>query len=256
VAYVASLPNDIEDKRIYAFLDTAGGADCVARIRKVQIFLLQHEEEILERQPLSVQKLHYKTLGGLGAAFEYAIMEYPFSFWQVGNIDPKDIPVNNNVNNYYNHVIAVLGSDLSGFSDEEGVTPYLPHSYMTYQTGYYKYNLQPFTNYLHYLKGPNPSAAPLPADIPRRPFDPGFEEEVTGWLAGKGNNILYIYGGRDTWTACKVELEDHVNARRFIVPDANHAAARIRNMPPAMQKEFVGALENMTGLKADLKALK
>jgi hypothetical protein len=256
VPYVAPMPNDIEDKRIYNFLDTAGGAAVVAKIRGVQIFLLQHEKEVLERQPLSTLRLHYTAIGSLGAAFEIAVMEYPFSFWQISSIDPKDIPTDNNFTDYYNHFVDVFGADLSGFSDEEAVDPYLPHCYMTWQTGYYKYNIQPFKAYLHYLSGANPTAAFLPASVPRKAYDPQFEKNVNAWIATKGNNILYIYGGRDTWTACKPEFGPEVNAKRFIVPGANHYMARIRNMSPDMQQQFAASLEQMTGLKADLSVLK
>jgi hypothetical protein len=255
VAYVAPMPNDIEDKRIYAFLDTAGGPVYSARIKKVQIFLLQHEKEALERVSPAAKSLHFTAVGGIDAAYEYSVMEYPFSFWQVSNIDPKDIPTNENLDDYLRHVTLALGGGLASFSDEEGVDPYLPHSFMTYQTGYYKYDLAPFRSYLHRLNGDNPFAAVLPASIPRKPYDPGFEKKVTGWLAASGDNILYIYGGRDTWTACKQELGPGVNAKQFVVPGANHGRARIRFMPVAMQQDFAGSLETMTGLKADLKVL-
>lgn len=256
VAYVAPMPNDIEDKRIYAFLDTAGGPVYSDRIKKLQVFLLQHENEALTRIPPASRALHYTAVGGLDAAYEYAVMEYPFSFWQVSNIDPKDIPTNEKLSDYLDHLLEVLGGGLGEFSDEEGVDPFLPHSYMTYQTGYYKYDLAPFRGYLHRLSGDNPFAAVLPANVPRRPYDPGFEKKVTGWLEKNGNNILYIYGGRDTWTACKQRLGPDVHAKQFLVPGANHGMARIRFMPAAMQQDFVGSLERMTGLKADLGALK
>lgn len=255
VAYVAPMPNDIEDRRIYAFLDTAGGPVYSARIRKVQVFLLQHESEALARIPPASRALHYTAVGGMDVAYEYAVMEYPFSFWQVSNIAPKDIPTNGKLSDYLDHMLNVLGGGLGEFSDEEGVDPYLPHSYMTYQTGYYKYNLEPFKNYLQHLGGDNPFAAVLPASVPRKPYDPEFEKKVTGWLAKSGNNILYIYGGRDTWTACKQELGPDVHAKRFVVPGANHGMARIRFMPAAMKQDFAGSLETMTGLKANLRAL-
>jgi hypothetical protein len=255
VAYVAPMPNDIEDKRIYAFLDTAGGAIYAARLKAVQVFMLQHEKEALARVSLADRKLHYTGVGGLDAAFEYAVLEYPFSFWQVSTIDPKDIPTNGNLDDYYAHMMAAVGG-IGSFSDEEGVTPYLPHSYMTYQTGYYKYDLAPYKSYLHRLHGDNPFAAVLPADIPRKAYDPEFEKKVTGWLGKKGDNIVYIYGGRDTWTACRQILGPDVNAREFIIPGANHGRARIRFMPETMQQEFAATLEKMTGLKANLAVFK
>ena len=254
VPYVAPMPNDIEDKRIYAFLDTAGGPSCVKKIRNVQIFLLQHEQEALQKIPMPEKSLHYTSVGGVGQAFEYTVLEYPFSFWQISTLEEKDIPTNNNLDSLLQHIYKVFGNYISGFSDEESEI-FVPHSYMTYQTGYYKYDIKPFAKYLHYLKGSNPTAAYLPPEIPRMNYDPGFETKINEWLAKGGNNILYIYGGRDTWTACEVNITDQVNAKRFVMPGANHRFARLRYMSPSMQREFGDALESMTGLKPDFSAL-
>jgi hypothetical protein len=254
VPYVAPMPNDIEDKRIYAFLDTAGGASCVKKIRNVQVFLLQHEKEAIQKIPTAEKKLHYTFVGGLGQAFEYMVLEYPFSYWQISMLKEKDIPTNNNLDSCLEHMYKIFGSYISSFSDEENER-FIPHSYMTYQTGYYKYNIAPFKNDLHYFKTYNPTAATLPPSMRRNAYDPEFEKNINAWLAKSGNNILYIYGGRDTWTACKAEFANEVNAKRFVVPGANHFHARIRTMPPSMQMEFGNAIEAMTGLKADFSKL-
>ena len=254
VPYVAPMPNDIEDKRIYTFLDTAGGPTCVKKIRSVQIFLLQHEKEALQKIPVAEKSLHYSFVGGIGQAFEYTVLEYPFSFWQISTLTEKDIPTNNNLDSILQHIYRVFGSYISSFSDEE-TESFVPHYYMTYQTGYYKYDIRPFVNYLHYLKGTNPPASYLPPDVPLKSYDPEFERRINEWLATRGNNILYIYGGRDTWTACAVNITNTVNAKKFVIPGANHGFARIRYMPPFMQHEFGEALEAMTGLKPDFSAL-
>lgn len=254
VPYVAPMPNDIEDKRIYAFLDTAGGSSCVKKIRDVQIFLLTHEKEALQKIPVAERSLHYSSVGGVGGAFEYTVLEYPFSFWQISTLTEKDIPTNNDLDSMLQHIYKIFGNYISGFSDEESEI-FIPHSYMTYQTGYYKYDIRSFTNYLHYLKCPNPTAAYLPPEIPRKSYDPGFGSKINQWLAKSGNNIIYIYGGRDTWTACEADFTNSVNAKRFTIPGANHFFARIRHMPASMQHDFGEALEAMTGLKPDFSAL-
>jgi len=254
VPYVAPMPNDFEDKRIYAFLDTMGGPGCVNKIRNVQLFLLKHEKEALQKIPVAEKSLHYTSVGGVGQAFEYTVLEYPFSFWQISMLTEKDIPTNNNLDSILQHIYKIFGNYISGFSDEDNEI-YIPHAYMTYQTGYYKYDLRPFANYLHYLKGANPTAACLPPGVPRKRYDPEFERKINDWLAKSGNNILYIYGARDTWTACDVELTSAVNAERFVIPRANHRYARIRTMSPSMQKDFGDALEAMTGLTPDFTTL-
>jgi len=254
IPYVAPMPNDVEDKRIYAFLDTAGGPAYVNKIRRVQLFLFQHEKEAIQKIPAAEKSLHYSFVGGVGQAFEYTVLEYPFSFWQISMLTEKDIPTNNNLDSILKHIYKIFGNYISTFSDEENEF-FIPHYYMVYQMGYYKYNIKPFANYLHYLKGSNPTAAILPPDIPRKNYEPEFGKKINDWLSKSGNNILYIYGGRDTWTACAADFTNAVNAKRFVIPGANHYFARVRNMPASMQQDFGDALEAMTGLKADFSAL-
>ncbi len=254
VPYVAPMPNDIEDKRIYAFLDTAGGPSCVKKIRNLQIFLLQHEKEAIQKIPLPERQLHYSAVGGVGQAFEYTVLEYPFSFWQISMLKEKDIPTNNDLDSCLESIYKVFGSYISSFSDEENEAFYT-HYYMTYQTGYYKYDITPFKKYLHYFREANPTAVILPSKIPHHPYDPVFEKKINAWLATSGNNILYIYGDRDTWTACEADFTNQVNAKRFVMPGANHRYARIRYMSPSMQQEFADALKSMTGLTADFSEL-
>ena len=257
VPYVAPMPNDIEDKRVYTFQDTAGGPETVKKIKHFQQFLLQHEAEALAKVPDREKTLHYTAVGSMGAAFEYAVLEYPFAFWQITIYTDKDIPTGDNLDDYLAQLKGVFdGEIVGGFSDEHAVNDILPHAYMTYQMGYYKYRLKPFKAYLHYLSGKNPSAAFLPPSIRRKDYDPSFDRKVNKWLADNGNNILYIYGGRDTWTACKMVYSDKVNAKTFIVPGANHYIARIRKMPPQMKEDFAASLESMTGLKGDVSAVK
>jgi len=254
VPYVAPMPNDIEDARIYAFLDTAGGSICANKIKSFQVYMLKHEDEVLKKIPFYDLNLHYTSVGGIGQAYEYAVLEYPFSFWQITDLTEKDIPATNNLDTALKHLVSVFGDYTATFSDERNAF-FIPHCYMTYQTGYYKYNVKPFAKYLHYFGGQNPTAAFLPPGIPPKTYDPEFEKKINAWLAIKGNNILYIYGGRDTWTACKAEFGASVNSKRFVIFGANHYMARIGNMTPAMQHEFGEALEQMTGLKADFAAL-
>ena len=214
----------------------------------MQIFLLQHEDEAIQKIPITERQLHYAAAGGVGRAFELTVLEYPFSFWQNSTLTEKDIPTDFDLDNYLVSIYKVMGNYISSFSDEENER-YFTHYYMTYQTGYYKYDITPLKKYLHYFTAENPTPVLLPTDIPRHAYDPAFGNKINAWLADKGNNILYIYGGRDTWSACKAEFTNKVNAKRYVLPGANHGAARIKNMSASMQQEFGNAIETMSGLK-------
>lgn len=254
VPYVAPLDNSLEDLRIYHFFDTIGTADCRAKIRQLQLFLLRHEPEAVEKLKWYARGagLHFTYTGSIGKSFEYAVLEFPFAFWQY-NGQCDSLPSGKNLDDYVESLLKV--SDLSGFADE-GIKPYEAHYYQAAtQSGYYAYNIAPFKQYLHYFTE-NPSATFPPKNVQLKPFDPTLNARVTQWLADSGNNILYIYGGIDTWTSAGVIVSDKVNSKRFVVPGATHATARIKNMPPAMQQEFAEKAKALAGLTVNVGALR
>ncbi len=119
------------------------------------------------------------------------------------------------------------------------------------QSGYYGYKIAPFQKYLHYFSSTNPSATFPPKAAPAKPFDPTLNAKVATWLAEDGNNIVYLYGGIDAWTAAGIIVSDKVNSKRFVVPNATHSTARVKNMNPPMQQEFVKKVKDLSGLDAD-----
>jgi PS-10 peptidase S37 len=256
VPYVAPLPNSLEDKRIYQFLDTMGSPECRTKIFNYQKFLLQHETAILEKLKWYEKGTGqtYDYFGGLGKVFEYAVLEYPFSFWQTGYTPCEKIPDGKTTEEYIDHFIGMVGVD---WMSDKSLAKWAAHNYMARtETGYYGYDITRFKKYLHYISGENPTAALAPNYLTYKPFDSSFTHHVHAWLDAKGNNILYIYGSRDTWSACGVIVSDKVNSKKFMVAGANHYEARVRNMPPDLQKDFAASLEKFLGLKADLGALK
>jgi hypothetical protein len=250
VPYVAPLDNSLEDKRIYHFFDTIGTPECRNRIYQAQVFLLQNEKEALEKlQAYSIgANLHYTYTGSIGKSFEYAVLEYPFSFWQYFGVCDS-IPTDNNLDHYIASLLKI--SDIASFSDE-GIKQFEAHYYQAAtQSGYYGYNIAPFKKYLHFFTE-NPSAAFPPKSASIKAFDGSLNEKVAKWLWDSGNNILYIYGGIDTWTSAGVIVSDKVNSKRFVIPFATHATARIRNMSPEMKEEFVQKVKEMTGVEVRL----
>jgi hypothetical protein len=81
-------------------------------------------------------------------------------------------------------------------------------------------------------------------------------QKISSWLEDQGNDFIYIYGGRDTWSACAVTVSKKVNAKLYMVPGANHFKARIKYMPAAMQQDFMDTFRKMSGLHPDPEVLK
>jgi PS-10 peptidase S37 len=215
---------------------------------------LQHEKEAVERLKWYSKgaHLHYNYTGDIGRSFEYAVLEFPFAFWQnYGYCD--SIPTGTSLEEYIDALLKI--SDITSFSDE-GLKEFEAHYYQAAtQSGYYGYNIAPFRKYLHYFTGQNSLASFPPKSAPIKPFDPSLNEKVSQWLSDSGNNIIYIYGGIDAWTAAGIIVSDKVNSKRFLVPGATHGRARIRNMPPAMKQEYVAKVAALSGLEANLSEL-
>ena len=254
VPYVAPMDDNLEDTRIYTFLDTIGTPECRKKIVDFQKFLLIHETEAVEKLKWYSKGagLKFNYTGGIGKSFEYAVLEYSFSFWQWGR-SCDSIPASESVDECLDELLKV--TNISFFSDKDMET-YGPHYYQAAtQSGYYGYNIAPLRKYLKHFSS-NPSALFPPKSATNQPSTGELNKKVQAWLKEKGNNIFYIYGGIDTWSAARVLVSDQVNSKSFLIPGANHGSARIKNMPAAMQQEFTQLVKSWTGLDCKLNVLK
>ena len=250
VPYVAPINRSYEEPRIYYFLDTIGTEDCRNKITAFQVRLLQNREELI---PL----LKFYSMGAranytylsLGEAFEYAVMEYPFSFWQWGS-DCKDIPTQTaTIQEIAEYFISV--SNLAFFSDEE-IRQYSSHYYQSAtEMGYYGYETSEFKEYLIDLPTDyNPMALFYPFDMTDE-FDGQLLNDVNLWLKTDGDKFIYIYGGNDTWSASAVPPNDDVDSEWFILKGKHHGNARIKSMTPDEQKRLTSTLEKWLSIKIE-----
>lgn len=250
VPYVAPLNTALEEKRIYTFLDTVGSKACREMIYDVQVRLLKNREEVLE-------KLYWYTKGaGLQftyltreQAFEYAVLEYPFSFWQWGHdcaeIPQSDVPLDSTLQ----HFLDVSGLD---FFSDKSMEDYASHYYQAGdEMGYYGYETARFKGLLKALNtGQNPSAIFMPGKTPMN-FDGVLPKKVAEWLKTNGNNFIYINGNSDTWSATAVRPSGQTNAVFFFMPDTDHGKARIKNMTAADREKLIATLEAWLGMEID-----
>lgn len=253
IPYVAPVDNALEDTRIYTFLDTIGTPECRKKIFDFQEFLLKNEDKAIEKLKWYAKgaKLKFDYTGNIGKSYELAVLEYSFSFWQWGY--PCDsIPTNQKLDDYLTELLK--RSNISFFSDRD-IEQFAPHYYQALQTGYYSYNIAPFKKYIRHFTS-NPSAIFPPKSAKPSSFSSDLYLNYKKWLDEQANNILYIYGGIDTWSAPRVQLTNRVNSRLFLIPGAHHGTARIKNMPDKMKFEFAGKVKEWTGIDCKLDVLK
>ena len=118
VPYVAPLNLAYEDERIYSWLESAGNENCRQNIYDIQIRLLQDRAKAMPllRWYAKGANLEY-TYMTIEEAYEYAILEYPFSFFQWGS-DCKKMPAADApFEEVLQHFIDVVG--ISFYSDKD-----------------------------------------------------------------------------------------------------------------------------------------
>lgn len=252
VPYVAPINKSYEEQRIYDFLDTVGTEECRNRIKDFQIQILKNRDKIiplLKFYSLGA-KVKYSYLS-LSQAFEYAVMEYPFSFWQYGK-DCENIPSKTaTIEEITEYFLSV--SSLTFFSDEF-IQRYSSHYYQSAtEMGYYGYETNEFKDYLMELPtDSNPMALFFPFEMTEK-FDGQLLDDVNLWLETKGNKIIYIYGEIDTWSASAVPPNDKVDSKWFILPGKHHGNARIKSMTSAEKERLIETLEKWLAIKIPSK---
>jgi hypothetical protein len=175
-------------------------------------------------------------------AFEYTVLEYPFSFWQWGG-DCAEIPDSTaNLDAVIKHLLEIC--DISFFSDGDMLS-YSSHYYQAgSEMGYYGYDIREWTDYLRALQTDrNPSAVFMPGSIPTS-FTGVLPKLLFDWLQGPdADRIAYIYGASDTWTATAVPPSPLPDAEWFVLPGKDHGKARIANMSDDQRTRFIERLE-------------
>lgn len=250
VNYVGPINNAFEDKRIYTFLDTVGTKTCRDKIFSFQKYLLKNKKKILPfLEAYSMGANVDYTYLSIEKAFEFAVMEYPFSFWQYGN-DCEDIPEkSSSYLDAMKYFISV--SDIAFFSDRDMVN-YASHYYQSAtEFGYYGYETNEFKGLLSELSiDQNPHATFMPNKM-QVPFDDRLLNEINKWLPKEGNKIIHIYGTLDTWSASAVPISKDVDAVWFFMNGKHHGNSRIKTMSKSEKEKLISTLERWLSIKID-----
>ncbi|MEM9545999.1 MAG: S28 family serine protease [Bacteroidota bacterium] len=251
IPYVAPLNYEYEEKRIYEFLDKIGTEECRNNIYALQKDLLANSDDILPllRWYVKGRDLDFNYLS-LEEAYEYAVLELPFSFWQYGQ-DCALIPVKKDLQDKVDYLLEIVGLDF--YSDRDMET-YGSHYYQSAtEMGYYGFETEEFKGLLKYLPyDPHPHAAFVPNKMKVK-WDGTLTNKAAQWIEENGNNILYINGALDTWSATAVPPSELVNSKWFFMEGKHHASARIANMTDKERMEFVQALEEWLEITIDDK---
>jgi hypothetical protein len=239
VCYVAPLNLAAEDPRIYHFLNNVGTEDCRNKMIQFQREVLKRADELIPMFLEDTENSSYSyTMGSSRYIFEYVVLEYGFAFWQWQNTTCEQIPDTNASNEIlFEHL--KKGSAFDYFADED-IETILPFFYQAYaQMGYYGYNISPFKDLLTEVKEPT-SKIFLRGELDIE-FDCCIMQKINTWIQKHGNNMIFIYGELDTWSATAIELTGETNALKMTKKDGNHRT-RIKSFADSEQKIIIDTL--------------
>jgi len=217
---VAPISFSQEDSRYDEFLVNVGTQEKRDKIKRVQIELLENRNGIIPQiqEYINNSSLTYTLTAG--AILEYETLEYPFAYWQYYVEDNSTIPDTGlTANEYYNFVED--GGYLPFYSDQY-LDFYEPFYYQMYtELGYYRLIDDHLAHLLVDL--PDPSYSDLAPEGVIMNYSPALMIDINNWLENEGDNIIYIYGEIDPWTAGAVTPGASTNAIKIIQPNANHS---------------------------------
>ncbi len=238
VPYVAPLNFAVEDERLTNFLNTVGTSRCRKKIFDYQRRLLEKREELLHLMKwYCIGKGQTFTIGR-EIAYETAVMEYSFAFWQWGK-DCRDIPGETaSLDEMLQHLIDVVGFSL--YSDE-GTKYYHPFFYQAMtELGYYGFDI---TGFRHLLKHEHQPDNKIFAPLSNLTFDASLNKNVKKWIRKYGNKMLYIYGELDAWSGAAVNPSPNTDALKIVMKNRAHHNARIHQMTNANKQKTMTTLK-------------
>lgn len=236
--YVAPLIDTQEDPRTVTHVKIVGTPECREKITQFQRALLQNREALLKeiKDYAEREKMRFTEVS-IEEALEYGTLEFPFSFWQWGG-KCEDIPVEGSAPkelfDYLNKIVGI------GTYNDATYFELLP-SYYQHMTelGYYGFDFSPVEDLLKTVKNTSNSRF-APKEVALK-YNPKYIKKVRKYVETKGDKILYIYGGYDTWGACAPTPDPDLDALKMVLPGGSHAT-RVKNFPKEDQEKIMATL--------------
>jgi len=248
IAYVAPLGLAQEDPRIDAFIQKLSADSCAQKIEAFQMAVLRQRGAVKKFLEDIAREKNYSFSIGLEKVLEFAVLEYPFSFWQWHRVSCKDIPDSTaDPRTLAQHLQRVIG--LHTIYSDGAIRRLYPAFYQfCTELGYYGFLYNSRRVFEHLKVVPDPSNrffAPPGVDLT---FRPQMMMEAIHDLRHNGRNIIAIYGGLDPWSATGLVPSGKAEILVVIKPDGDHSV-RIRDLSREDQEKIFRALQRWLGVQ-------
>jgi hypothetical protein len=234
VAYVAPFNIAQEDPREIYFLKQVGDEETRNRIVAFQQDVLKNRKAIVPMMLNDLGKTKSTLAMSADSTLDYLVLEFPFSYWQWG-ITTTMLPKPGESPEKFYKTLSMVVPPAS--YTHPGMDFFYPFSYQAYtEVGYYGYDTTALGKYLA-IKGSYVDNKIMSPKHETYSFNASTLQKVHDFISYKGNNIIYIYGEFDPWTASAAMPTTATNSVRFIKKGGNHGT-RISHLEPAQKNEI------------------
>lgn len=243
VADVAPLSFGTEDARYVDFVRNVGGdtyADCREKLKTIQVRLLENRLPIV-----SELTGPFTQLGGADTAFEHAVIEMSFAFWQYHQpTDPEigcdRIPYDSNIETMAAYLKKV--NDVTGLGDED-LFKFMPYYFQAAtQLGNPASDLEhlnPLRLYDYSIDQYTPKGVSYS-------YSQDQMLDVKNWVEKESEKILFVYGELDPWSSGMYPYRAEADSHRFIVDGGNHRS-NVSLLAEPKKKEALAVLARWFG---------
>ena len=236
--YVAPLNLEQEDVRINWFLRHVGTDKENAIILKYQRLMLENFDSIFPYfKNAAIEKDQVFAVNDT-MAYEFMVLEFPFSFFQWGSVDINDIP--NQMLSVEDMMRPMNRLGLVNFyfkSTVDGLMPFMVQAYR--ELGYYDYDLDSLKPYLRKIENSS-NIAFVPKEL-RFDYDTEIMNKVYDFIHNKGDRMIFIYGELDPWFSTSVNPDSRTDAIKLVLSGGSHAT-RLRHFSPEINEMIINQL--------------
>jgi len=220
VSIVAPIIHTKNDPRITAFLhDDPAKTEIIEKMKRFQRTALLRRAELAERFEVYRKSSEYSFSIPFDEILEEALLEIYIQFWQYGNGYQKRIPDESaDIEDIFTFIDRSYPFRMYADGHEAINTPFYYQVYN--EIGYYYFTTDHLEDLLLY-KRKDSLEDYYPGPVVPEPDDEKIRT-IEKWLREEGNNIIYIYGALDPFTACAVEVSAQTNALKIVQEGKSH----------------------------------
>ncbi len=248
IAYVAPFSFGMDDERYPPFLASIGSAADRATIIDYQRRLLIGRSIYSTMYGDWFPENGHSYSGDPDIGFESRVISYNWTFYQYHDHGIQDIPEHGSSHAaMFGHFAAVTKIERASDIYYDYFKPYYFQAYT--ELGYPKQNADHLQDLLLYDRSGTPNLAPaygIHVD-----FKPETMQSIYNWVQTQGDNIIFIYGGIDPWTAGAVQLTGQTNAIKIVHPGSDHGV-KILDLPGNQQALVFNSLSKWLGIQIAL----